>query len=92
MNTHPKLITVDDETMLSAILDEAASNPVRLERDGVVFRLVREDADPWTGYDPEHVRAGLRSFAGTITPEEAERMKALIYRAREEGTRSIKSS
>lgn len=87
MATYPKPIPVDEATKLTAILDEAAANPVRLERDGVVYRVVREDADPWAGYDPEQVRAGLRRFAGSITAEDAERLKALVYRAREEGTR-----
>jgi len=87
MVTDSKLIHVDDETKLTAILDEAAAKVIRLERDGVVYRLVREDADPWAGYDPERVRAGLRRFAGSISAEDAERMKAAVYRAREEGTR-----
>lgn len=90
MVTYPKPIPVDDETKLTTILDEAEANPVRLERDGVVYRVVREDADPWADYDPERVREGLRRFAGMITPEEAERMKALVYRAREEGTRPLR--
>lgn len=89
MVTLPKLIPIDDETKLTAILGEAASHPIRLEHDGVVYRLVREDADPWVDYDPERVRAGLRRFAGMITPEEGERMKALVARAREEGTRPV---
>lgn len=83
----PKPIPVDDETTLSAMLDEATARPFRLERDGVVYRLVREDADPWAGYDPERVRVGLRRFAGSISAEDAERMMAMVYRAREEGTR-----
>ena len=89
MGSYPKPIPVDDETKLTAILDEAASHPIRLEHDGVMYRLVREDADPWVDYDPERVRASLRRFAGMITPEEGERMKALVARARDEGTRPL---
>ena len=89
MLTATKTVTVTDTTDWPSLLDEAANSPVRLERDGVVYRLSREDEDIWTGYDPERVREGLRLYAGMITPEEAERMKELVYRGREEGTRPI---
>jgi len=84
-----KSIAVTDETDLPRLLDEAADAPLILERDGVRFRLSREDAadDPWAGYDPERVRAAVRAFAGSITADEGERMKALIYRGRAEGSR-----
>jgi hypothetical protein len=89
MTSDPSPIPVTDATTLTEVLDEAAGTPVRLERSGVVYRLSREDADIWAGYDPERVRAGLRRVAGLITPEEATRMKELVYRGREEGTRPI---
>ena len=82
-------IKVTETTDWPRLLDEAESAPVRLERDGVVYRLARKDEAPQAGYDPERLRAGLRAFAGTFTPEEGERLKAQIYRAREEGTRPI---
>ena len=87
MITFPKPIPVDDETTLSTLLDEATTNSVRLERNGIVYRLAREVADPWAGYDPERVRAEVRRFAGSIAAEDAERMKASVYRARDEGSR-----
>lgn len=84
-----KPVTVTETTNWPKLLDEAARSPVRIERGGVVYRLIREDDDIWAGYDPERVREGLRLFAGTLTPEEGERLKELIYRGREEGTRPI---
>jgi hypothetical protein len=89
MLTNPKLIPVTKETSLTEVLDEAAGMPVRLERNGIVYRVAREHEDIWAGYDPEKVREGLRRVADLITPEEAARMKELVYRAREEGTRPI---
>jgi len=88
MVAEPKTIPVTAETDLPRLLDEAAVGPVILERDGVRFRLSRDEADddPWADDDPVKVRAALREFAGIITPEEAERWKEAIYRAREEGT------
>jgi hypothetical protein len=41
----------------------------------------------WAHYDPEKVKETLDRMAGTLSPEEAERRIAEIYRAREEGTR-----
>jgi hypothetical protein len=89
MSTNPHPIPVTAATSLTEVLDEAAGSPVRLERNGVVYRLMREQDDLWAGYDPEQVREGLRRVAGLITPEEAARMKELVYRGREEGTRPL---
>jgi hypothetical protein len=58
-------------------------------RNGTRFRVTRDPDDPWANYDREKVRDGLRKFAGMLTPEEGERIKELIYRGREEGTRPI---
>lgn len=86
MATTPKTIQVTETTELPALLDDAAHVPLILERDGQRFRLSRESADDlWANYDPERVRTGVRQFAGTISVEEGERLKALIYRGREDG-------
>ncbi len=84
----PLTIKVDPDSALARALDEAATSVV-LERNGVRYRVSPEADDPWAGYDPERVRAGLRRFAGTLSREEGERIKELIYRGREEGTRPL---
>jgi hypothetical protein len=84
----PVTITVDPDSELARALDESEA-PVVLEVSGGRYRVSREAEDLWAGYDPAKVRAGLRRFAGSISPEEAERLKALIYRGREEGTRPL---
>lgn len=80
-------IHVNPDTDLTSVLVAAESAPVRLEKDGVIYRVVREDEDPWATYDPEAVRAGMWGAAGYLTADEAEKLKKYIYRAREEGTR-----
>lgn len=87
MTSQSRTITVEPESELARALDEAAV--IVLERNGVRYRLSREDDDPWANYDPAKVRAGLRRFAGLISREDAERLKADIYRARGEGTRPL---
>lgn len=84
-------IAVSGETDLDQLLDEATSAPVRLARNGVVYRLSREEADPWADadYDPERVREGLRLYAGSWSDMDAEALNDYIYRAREEGNRPL---
>jgi hypothetical protein len=84
-----KAIKVTPESDLIHLLDDAAEEPLLLEKDGVVFRLSVADNtdDLWAGYDPERTRRILREMAGSISQEEAERIKALIRKGRDEGTR-----
>ncbi len=89
MAKEPLTIKVDPQSELGRALDETDAAPVVLDRGGVRFRVSRDDDDPWANYDPEKVRAGLRKFAGMISPEDAERLKEAIYRGREEGTRPL---
>lgn len=89
MAKEPLTITIDPDSELGRALDDSADEPVILIRDGTRFRVTRESDDPWANYDPESVREGLREIAGILSPEEGERMKELIYRGREEGTRPI---
>ena len=84
----PLTITIDPDSDLGRALDAAEGDAVVLLR-GTRFRLTREADDPWATYDPEQVRAGLRKFAGLLSEDAGERMKAAIYRGREEGTRPL---
>ena len=88
MANEPLTIKVDPDSELARALDEAAMSVV-LERNGVRYRVSPEADDPWANYDPAKLRAALRQVAGTITPEEAEQLKADLYRAREDGTRPL---
>ncbi len=85
----PLTITIDPDSELGRALDNADGPPVILERNGARFRVTRDPDDLWVDYDPEALRAALRAVAGTLTPDEGERLKELIYRGREEGTRPI---
>lgn len=84
---NPRTVRVTDDTDLSELLDAASAGPIQIERDGVIYQLAREDADIWSGYDPERVLAGIDAGVGAITPKEADRLKEAVYRAREDGTR-----
>jgi hypothetical protein len=79
-------IHVDPDSDLGHALADA-EEPFYLESGGARFRVVPAEDDLWAGYDPDAVLAGLREAAGTLSLEEGEALKALIYRARKEGTR-----
>jgi hypothetical protein len=89
MAKEPLTITIDPDSELGRALEETGDEPVVLLRGGTRFRVTRDPDDPWANYDPQKVRAGLRKFAGMLTPEEGERINETIYRGREEGTRPI---
>jgi hypothetical protein len=85
----PVTITIDPDSELGRALDESIDEPVVLQRGTTRFRVIRDPDDPWAQYDPDKIRAALRTYAGMITPEEADRIKEGIYRGREEGTRPL---
>jgi hypothetical protein len=72
---------------LARLLDAAGDRPL-LERDGILFRVDRvEDDGPFASYDAVAVVNSIRRSAGVLSPTEAERFKADLYRARDVGTR-----
>jgi hypothetical protein len=89
MTKAPLTITIDPDSELGRALGDTNISAVVLERNGARFLVTRDPDDPWADYDPEALRAALRAVAGTLTPDEGERLKELVYRGREEGTRPI---
>ena len=61
MAREPKRIIVAPGTELARLLDDAASSPVLLEKDGELYRLNRaEEEDVWASYDPPEGSGGSR--------------------------------
>jgi hypothetical protein len=89
MVTTAHVIHVDPDSELARVLAADAAVPLYRESGGARFRIVRAADDLWADYDPEGVLEGLRTAPGTLTEEEGEELKALIYRAREEGSRPV---
>jgi hypothetical protein len=85
----PRTIHLDPNSELARALSSSKNESVYLDSNGKRFRVIRVEDDLWKDYDPEAVRKALQEVAGTLSPEEGERMKELIYRARDEGTRPI---
>ncbi len=91
MSAEPYTIDINPESELAAGIEtaEAEKRPIVLDKKGVRYRVIREADDIWAGYDPDAVIAGMDAAAGSISPEEAERLKRIVYEGREAGTRPI---
>ena len=91
LNT-PRRIRITANSTIFPLLEEAANQPLLLEKDGVVYRLEREvkpREDIWSRYDPEAALEGIEAAAGSWKDIDPEEFKAFIYRAREEGSRPL---
>ncbi len=92
MTTIPTARKVAPGSELAGLLDEAAVGPVLLERDGEFFQIRHLDSDPesiWAGYDAEKARRTIHESTGRWADQDSESMIADLYRAREEGSRTI---
>lgn len=84
-------IHVNDDSELPRIFDEASERPVRVERDGVVYRVSvdeNEIEDLWAGYDPDAVKTAVREATGAI-PGDADEIIERLYEARRVGSRPV---
>jgi hypothetical protein len=89
MRGKPVTIIIDPDNELGRALAEGGGEPFVLVRGAARIRVTRDADDPWAAYDSETVLGGLYEIAGTPSPAEGARMKALICRGCEEGTRLV---
>jgi hypothetical protein len=82
-------IHLDPDSELARALALADDQTLLLESNGAHFRVLPVTDDLWANYDPEAVLVALRAVAGTMSVEEGERIKELIYHGREAGTRPL---
>lgn len=83
-----KTITISTQGEIARLLDEAADGPLILERDGIRYRLDREGSADLPPYNAEAALVAIRAAGGSWSDLDTEALKADLYRAREEGTRS----
>jgi hypothetical protein len=82
-------IDLDPESELAKALAEAGRKPVGLISNGRRYVVNRDPDDLWDDDDADEFQRGLNAVVGTLSPEQGEQFKELIYRGREEGTRPI---
>ncbi len=82
-------VKVTSESDPHALLDEAKEAPVLLEREGVIYRLGREDEQDSIDYepDPERVRRMLDATVGSWADLDIDEVIRGVYEAREAGSR-----
>lgn len=84
----PKTIRVTAETGLPELLDNAAREPIILERGGERFRLSRDEHIVYEP-DPDYVRATLEATLGSWADLDTDEIIREISEAREVGSRPI---
>lgn len=82
-------IELDPESELATLIVSSGRKPVAVHANGRRYLIVRGSDDGGSEYDRADFEEALRAVIGTITPEEADRLKDMIYRGREEGTRPL---
>lgn len=66
MATAPKTITVEPDSEVARVLEQAAEAPILVESRGTRYRVVREGGDPFANYDPERARAAAERAFGSL--------------------------
>ena len=79
-----KTIEVTPGSELDLLLEEANGAPLVFVKNGVRYRVERDDAADyiWANYDPERVRQALRESAGAFASIDTEALKADIREQR----------
>lgn len=85
MAQKPDTIHVADDSELAQLLEHVDTAPLRLEKNGVVYRVSREDT-LWADYDSSKVREALRATAGSWADLDTDSLITDLYRHREEGS------
>lgn len=83
------MIRVTERTDLPKLLDDAAKEPVLLERDGELFPATPEEQDIAHEPDPSLVRQTLAATAGSWADLDVDQVTRDLYDARRTGSRPL---
>lgn len=89
MLREPKTITVDPDSELGHLLDEATDAPLVLEKSGVRYLVSRDSSRARPDMSKEHYQKVLDETLGSWSDIDADALIKDIYRWREEGSRPI---
>jgi hypothetical protein len=83
MSIEPQRFRIEPDSELARLLDAVGDTPILLERDGELYRLVKE-AEIGAGYDPQRTRVALRNSAGALRGVDREALLNDIQQARQQ--------
>lgn len=89
------VIRIPKDSTLREILDkaEASGETILLDTGTARYVVTRETlrviegSDIWANYDPARAIAAIEAAAGSWSDVDVESVKAMLYQARDEGTR-----
>ena len=90
MTLQRKTVHVRPGSELDCLLDQAAGDPLVVERDGKLYRLEPVDVAPnvpESSYDPERVRQALQATAGALRGVDIDALLADLRTEREQDSR-----
>ncbi|HZS00278.1 MAG TPA: hypothetical protein VFE37_16305 [Chloroflexota bacterium] len=87
MAVEPKPIKITPSVRLADLLAQADRAPVVLEKNGVRYRLSREDEEQGTDVSPEEYQAILNETIGSWADLDTDALIEQVYRWRAEGSR-----
>jgi hypothetical protein len=82
MATALKTITVEPDSEVARVLEQAAGSPILIETRGARYRVVREGEDPFANYDPERARAAADRAFGSLKGIDVEKFLAELKEQR----------
>jgi hypothetical protein len=84
MPAQPRIIQVQEDTTLAAVLDAADNDPVLVERNGARYRVEYEPVDLFADYDAEATLNALRSMFGALKNPDRASLKMRLHAQREQ--------
>ena len=83
----PTKIHIAPDSELARLLEQIGKTPLVLEKDGVHYRLVKEEGE--IDYDAEKVKATILKVAGSWSDIDTDALITALYHAREAGSRPV---
>ena len=77
-----RTITVEPDSEVAQVLEQAKEAPILIETQGTRFRVIRDGDDLFANYDPERARAAADRMFGTLKGIDVEKFLAELKEER----------
>jgi hypothetical protein len=79
-----KTISIDPQSEVAHVLQQAADEPVLLELNGIRYRISSEESDLFANYDPERTLAAFERASGIFKGVDVPRLLKELRAQREQ--------